>query len=321
VREGLSRKVFFKACPDYNLENLCDSIEILFEKYGKTLPKKGSKVLLKPNLLKPFKPEAAVTTHPSFVEAIIIAGKKRGWNIHVGDSPAISSVKSVATNTGLLDILKRHDVELIALNKAKTYISEGKHFPIAQQLDNYDAIINLPKLKGHQQLYMTAAVKNLFGCVPGKRKAMLHLKIGDQDDGTTFAKMLLNTAKEVNPVINIIDAITSMAGNGPTGGSPCQTGFIGICDDPLSLDLALLKELNGDLQSDPIYRCLSLSSEFSNSKNYCTEWLGEKPDLSAFYFPTQRQPISFHPFVIIRFIFRMLLSKIIKPAHANGKTL
>ncbi len=316
MKEGLSRKVFFKACPDYTIENLSDALENLLDQYSETLPQKGSSVLLKPNLLKGYKPEAAVTTHPFFIEAIIIAGKKRGWKIHVGDSPAISSVKSVAENTGLLDILERHNVKLIALNKAKSYKCEGKHFQIAQQLDNYDAIINLPKLKGHQQLYMTAAVKNLFGCVPGKRKAMLHLNIGDKDDGKKFARMLLNTAKEVSPVITIIDAITSMAGNGPTNGQPCHTGFIGICDDPLSLDLALLKELNGDLISDPVYRCLSHSSEFSNSKEYQSNWLGDKPNLSSFYFPTQRRPISFHPFIIIRFVFRMLLSKISKPARA-----
>jgi len=310
-----SRKVFFKSCKSYDLETLLPVVEDLLEKYKEKLPVEGNKVLLKPNLLKGFAPEYAVTTHPKFIEAIIVSGKKRGWKISVGDSPAISSVNSVAKNCGLMNILTKHEIPLVALNTAKEFSADGKTLQIAKQLDDYDVIINLPKLKGHQQLYMTAAVKNLFGCVPGKRKALLHLKLGDKKDQSVFAKMLLQTAKEVNPSLNIIDAITAMAGNGPANGQPCQTNFVGICDDPLSLDIALINELQGDLKSDPINRNIHFFSEFHASKKFQSEWLDTKPDLGEFYFPTQRTPISFHPFVIIRFLFRTLKAKFLKPAQ------
>ena len=52
-------------------------------------------------------------------------------------------------------------------------------FPLAQAVHEADGIINLPKMKAHQLTRITGAVKNLFGCIPGKRKALYHVQFQD----------------------------------------------------------------------------------------------------------------------------------------------
>jgi len=47
----------------------------------------GKRVLVKPNVLAPFAPEDAVTTHPAVVEQVVKALLARGAEVVVGDNP------------------------------------------------------------------------------------------------------------------------------------------------------------------------------------------------------------------------------------------
>lgn len=308
-------QVYFYSCKEYTLESLLPALKKVIQPFQTNLPKEGARILLKPNLLKGFPPETAVVTHPTFIEAIILIGKEFGWNIKVGDSPAISSVESVAETSGLKTVLDKHNIPLIAFKETESVKTEKTKVGLYAQLKNYDAIINLPKLKGHCQMHLTAAVKNCFGCVTGKRKAFLHMKLGDKDDQKVFSQMILDVAREVAPILNIIDGIISLAGNGPVNGEPVQTNFIAASDDALALDLALLDELKANKNENPIYRHINTLNGVNQSQNYKIEWLNKKSDVSAFYFPKERKPISFHPFILIRYAFRILLYKFIKPKH------
>ena len=53
------------------------------------LIKPGDSVLIKPNILLEKAPEEAITTHPSLVEAVIVAVKEVGAIPLVGDSPGV----------------------------------------------------------------------------------------------------------------------------------------------------------------------------------------------------------------------------------------
>ncbi|MCA9418352.1 MAG: DUF362 domain-containing protein, partial [Candidatus Omnitrophica bacterium] len=50
--------------------------------------------------------------------------------------------------------------------------------PVSAEAMEFDGIINLPKFKAHRQATLTFSVKNLYGCVPGKRKAARHFTSG-----------------------------------------------------------------------------------------------------------------------------------------------
>ncbi|MDV3426039.1 MAG: DUF362 domain-containing protein [Bacillota bacterium] len=45
---------------------------------------------------------------------------------------------------------------------------------IAKPMFDADVVINLPKLKTHLADFYTGAAKNVFGCIPGLRKARYH---------------------------------------------------------------------------------------------------------------------------------------------------
>jgi Pyruvate/2-oxoacid:ferredoxin oxidoreductase delta subunit len=108
-----------------------------------------------------------------------------------------------------------------------------KKFSVARALREADCIINLPKLKTHSQMYMTCAVKNLFGCIPGLRKAQFHFKMQKKED---FALMLLDLYRYIQPAITIVDAVIAMEGQGPGSGDPRHLGFIAASTDAVALD-------------------------------------------------------------------------------------
>ena len=90
-------------------------------------------------------------------------------------------------------------------------------------MNEADAIIDFCKLKSHGMLGMSAAVKNLFGTIPGLKKPEVHYKF--QNDAE-FADMLVDLNEYFKPRLAICDAVVGMEGNGPTAGTPRQIGAI-----------------------------------------------------------------------------------------------
>ena len=100
-------------------------------------------------------------------------------------------------------------------------------------------IINLPKFKSHQQLVATFAVKNMFGCVSGKRKALWHFTKGHHQN--EFCELLIDIYKYLNPALTIIDAVTAMDGPGPIRGRPRPLGFLLGGTDPIACETICAK--------------------------------------------------------------------------------
>lgn len=187
----------------------------------------GQKVLLKPNLLAAKSPERAVTTHPEIVRAVIHSVQKAGGVVSVGDSPGIGSPRQVAQKSGILEVIESTGAHFAPFEESVKIRPEGGTFQeleIARDILDADLIINLPKLKTHQMMGLTCAVKNLFGAVVGMRKPRLHLQAGS--DKAFFALMLLELAEHIKPALNIVDAVVAMEGDGPGSGDPIQVGVL-----------------------------------------------------------------------------------------------
>ena len=123
------------------------------------------------------------------------------------------------------------------------------HLKIAGCLEQYDRIINLPKVKSHCQMTMTLGIKNLFGLVIGKRKPVLHCLV--KNDKIKFGKMLIDIARHVNPCLTIVDGIQAMQGQGPLNGTPYPLGVMGASTDITALDRIFADLLNIPL--DKVY--------------------------------------------------------------------
>jgi len=200
--------------------------------------KRGDRVLLKPNLLYGKRPEKAVTTHPSIVKGIIQMVREEGGIPFLGDSPGLGSAIGVSEKSGIKRVVDAMGCPIVEFNRPVLPPERKgrifKNIEIDQSIFEADVIINLPKWKTHGQMLLTLGVKNLFGCVPGPRKALWHLKAGE--DHKLFAKMLVDIYQVVQPSLTILDGIVGMEGNGPNSGVPIPLGLLLASPDPLSLD-------------------------------------------------------------------------------------
>ena len=196
----------------------------------------GDRVLIKPNLLAAKPPEAAVTTHPALVRAVITAVQDAGGVPLVGDSPGIGGINAVAERTGMRQVLADTGAELVPFQEVRTVTAGGtfQRIELAVPYLAADRIINLPKLKTHEMMTLTCAVKNLFGAVVGAAKPAWHLKAGV--DREIFARLLLEIYQVRPPELHIVDAVVAMEGNGPNSGDPRQVGLLLAGTNPLAVD-------------------------------------------------------------------------------------
>lgn len=229
-------------CRNYESSEIDQALDKIFDDLGRisTFVKKNDLVIIKPNLLMASLPEENIITHPKLIEGIIKKVKTCYANPIIADSVAFGSVKKVAQSSGLLDIAKKYNVPIEEFS-----CPTRKNGLILDKLAlNADVIINVPKLKVHNQILLTAGVKNLFGCVPGKRKAFAHfLSRGKMDK---FSSMILKIYQTLKPQLTIVDSIVAMDQKGPTGGRPNNLGLIIAGNDALSVDMVICKILNLD---------------------------------------------------------------------------
>ena len=197
----------------------------------------GERVLLKPNMLYGKAPEFAVTTHPEILRAVIELVQNAGAIPMVGDSPGFGDFRKVAGKTGMLRVIDETGAELAEFAETLEVTATGlfKRFTVARPYLQADRVINLPKLKTHEMMTMTCAVKNLFGAVVGTDKAAWHLKAGG--DRELFARMLLEIYLLRKPDLNIVDAVIAMEGDGPGNGNPRHLGLLLGGVNPVAVDI------------------------------------------------------------------------------------
>ena len=207
-------------CTDYGEAKIAKAISQQFELLGglDKFVKPGDTVLLKPNFIAPRSRRHAAQTHPSVVIEAARLLKDFGARPFVGDSPAWSNVFACVEALKLEEPLRKLSVPIKQLDKPK-WCRVGRHntkVGISSLALDADAIINLPKFKTHQQLVATFAVKNMFGCVSGKRKALWHFSKGKKEGD--FCEFLIDIFHFLKPAVTLIDGVTAMDRRGPIPG-------------------------------------------------------------------------------------------------------
>jgi len=193
------------------------------------------RVLLKPNLLAPRPRDSRVTTDPEVVRALAVLAERNGCAVTYGDSPGIGGAARVLEAAGYataMEGLRAQPVEL-----SEPVAVRGIELPrveLAREVVSADALVNVAKAKTHGQMTLTLAVKNLFGCVPGTRKAAWHLRAGKDRD--RFASILVEVAAASRARLHVLDAVVGMEGNGPGSGTPREFGALLASRDPVALD-------------------------------------------------------------------------------------
>lgn len=239
-------KVVISKCESYELENLKKTIQESVEViggWGKFI-KKDQKVLLKVNLIGPKKAEKAATTNPEFVRAVGQLVKAQGAKVFVGDSSGgaiagMAPTKKSFTVSGIEKVADEEGFTIVNFDEVGPLLVElsgnhNKDLYITKAFSEMDVVINLPKMKTHSMGIYTGAIKNLFGGIPGLRKALYHKNAPNPID---FGEVLADIHCAIdNMPLHIMDGVISMQGEGPTAGSPYPAAKILVSEDPLALD-------------------------------------------------------------------------------------
>ena len=234
--------VSIAACGSYESQEVRTALAALLEPLGGLdWVQPGMKIAIKANLVTFMKPEAAATTHPALLCALIEMLTEKGASVTLGDSPgglyngiflnrvyAATGMKAAEQAGATLN--RNFSVKEASFPEAKT----AKTFSYTGWLDEADAIINFCKLKTHGMMAMSGAAKNMFGAVPGTVKPEYHYRFPNPAD---FADMIVDLNEYFKPRLAIIDGVVGMEGNGPTAGTPRPIGILIASENPHAADL------------------------------------------------------------------------------------
>lgn len=250
-----SNRVALARAGHYTQEDLAPALASILS--ATDLPDvQGRSLLLKPNILLDTAPEKAATTHPEFLRAAIRAFRERGAaKILVGDSPGFQRRNFQGIKCGLGDVCREEGAEWIDFTREKTRVTVPgggavqSAFTVTAIVDQVDLIISLPKLKTHQLMYFTGAMKNLFGLVPGLGKSPYHVQFPDRKD---FASLIVDLNLAIPADYALMDAVTAMEGHGPGSGDPRHLGLVLGSANPLALDATACRIIGYDPAVIPI---------------------------------------------------------------------
>jgi uncharacterized protein (DUF362 family) len=249
-------KVILSRCTDYAPPKIAEAIQKQFELLGglKKFITSGDTVLLKPNFIAPRSRRHAAQTHPAVIIETARLLKDFGAKPFVADSPAWTNTFVCVKALKLEEPLKKLAVPVKQLDKPKwcKIGARNTRVGISSVALDADVIINLPKFKAHQQLLATFAVKNMFGCVSGKRKAIWHFRKGSNPDD--FCEMLIDIYSFLKPAFTIIDGIMVMDGPGPIRGRTRPLGWLIAGTDPIACETICARLIDINPQDLPIVR-------------------------------------------------------------------
>ncbi len=254
-------KVIIQECQNYELKTVTEKINAAVEMLGgwEKFVKPQEIVLLKVNLIGPKASESAAVTHAEFVRAMVRILKGRNCTVWIGDSSggAIAGIAPTAQSFRVAGYervaeeegaeIKNFDREGVMSVQPESRCEETMH--IAKPMFDADVVINLPKLKTHSAQVFSGAVKNVFGCIPGRKKAKYHKMAPDPSN---FGQIICDIHKATKIQLHIMDGILAMQGEGPTAGSIYQADKILVSEDPLALDAVAAKMVGIDVEDVPI---------------------------------------------------------------------
>lgn len=220
-------------------ENINKAVHHAFEMFPMQI--QGKKVLIKPNLLRPSRPEEGIITNPALLRAVVKEVESLNpSSIVVGDNPGVfaygANEESFRT-TGLMEAAGGHYVN-IGNDARKVPFNPvfASEISVSGAVLDADVVISLPKFKTHGLTVITGAIKNNYGFLPGAQKARFHKIAGNAE---RFQELIVDVFKLRIPDFFIVDAVVGMEGNGPASPDLRDIGLILVSDNAVALDAVI----------------------------------------------------------------------------------
>ncbi|MGD0405343.1 MAG: DUF362 domain-containing protein [Candidatus Bathyarchaeia archaeon] len=218
-------------------------------------------VVIKPNLCYYWTASTGETTDGRVVCAIIKYIRERignDVNITVAEADASAMrTKFAFSILGYDELCQKNNVALKNLSEgnviAKT-VKVGKAevtLPFNEVLLNADLIINVPKLKTHNFIGVTCAMKNIFGSISKPRKYAYHNNI---------VNVIVAANKIVKSDIIVVDGLIVR------GSCPKKLGVVMTSDNPLTNDFVAARIMSFNPKKVP-YLNLAAKENVGETKN------------------------------------------------------
>ena len=291
--------VYLEKCENYETQRLKQFFDRCFaEKDG--ISWRTAKVFIKPNLISA-RFSGPACTDPRFIYALAEWFVDIGCSVAVGDSPAIGKASSVLHKLQIDTQLRQLGVEIVDFSRTtKVQLDCGHVVGVAAEPLECDHFINAPKIKAHSQMYVTLAVKNIFGIVKGMRKSMLHMLYGGADN--TFSQIILDLLPLLPRNLSIIDGIEVMSKQGPLHGDALNLGCLGFAEDPVCLDTAIIAALQLNYNKSKLW-VEAKRRELPGANLNEIAFPALRPDFfhpCSFEAPDELAPIRFNPFRFLK---------------------
>jgi uncharacterized protein (DUF362 family) len=222
---------------------------------------RGKHVLLKPNMVEPTRDCPHMTTHPAVIVAAVEVFRTWGAFVTVGEGPGhVRDTEMALVESGVAEALATTKLPFADLNYQEVAWTAnagrasklgGLYFP--QAVAQADLIVSLPKMKTHHWVGVTAAMKNLYGTIPGIKygwpKNVLH------HNGIPETVFDINAS--LPKTIAIVDAIECMEGDGPIMGTMKPMGLVVVGTNPTAVDATVCRLMDVDPWQVPYLRLAS----------------------------------------------------------------
>jgi uncharacterized protein (DUF362 family) len=211
---------------------------------------KKKQLIIKPNMVVTNTPLCA--THVDALRALLefLKPMYKGQIIIAESSSSVNSSDGFK-NYGYLDLAKDFNVKFVDINASSKgtpvfiinrdlHLEEIQACDLLTNPDNY--VISLSRLKTHNTVVMTGAVKNLAmgaplnpGAVNGAKP--ISYKRSMHSGGPRFLHYnMFLMSQHVLPDFAIIDGLEGMEGNGPISGTPVDHRIAMASFDPVAMD-------------------------------------------------------------------------------------
>jgi len=218
----------------------------------------GKNVLLKPNMVEPIRESPHMTTHPAMVLAAADVFRSWGANVSVGEGPGhLRDTDLALSESGIGEAIDSAKLPFADLNYQEVAWTSnagrksklgGFYFP--QAVAEADVIVSLPKMKTHHWVGVTAAMKNLYGTIPGCKygwpKNVLHY--------SGIPETVFDINASLPRTIAIVDGIECMEGDGPIMGTAKHMGLVLVGTNPAAVDATVCRLMDLEPWAVPYLR-------------------------------------------------------------------
>jgi len=222
------------------------------------------RIMLKPNLVGP---DPRFTTKPEVIRALAVLMKNAGKDVCIGEGSAAApgfnsddQGDNFTKDPAILDpmqqyvfdqlgytelansleipLINLHTGEMVEVNVPNAFVFDK--IIVHKSLSEIDLLCSVPMMKTHVLARVSLGMKNLIGLYPGSayctvRSCVHNASFEKRSPCVSFE--VVDMVRACPPGLIVIDASTSMEGNGPTDGDLVKTDLIIAGTNPLATDM------------------------------------------------------------------------------------